>query len=124
MITDDCASHFRLKIKGILIRFVRRLGYDIVACMVPESYQKVLTNIRKLENRRRKIKSMTSGCGGSEENDENADAKSQKSQRSRKGDTFEQVLGSDSDANDEDDNDDGEKRTEQERGKKVCHLIT
>lgn len=118
MMTDDCASHFRLKVKGILLRFVRRFGYDIVARMVPESHQKILSNIRKLENRRRRGESMASGSGGSELDEE--DAKTQRSRRTtRKGDSFEEMLGSESESGGEDEEDARDKQAEKGRRKKV-----
>ncbi|OQR76322.1 RRP12 protein-like [Tropilaelaps mercedesae] len=120
MMTDDCANHFRLKVKGILIRFVRRFGYDLVFRMVPDSHYKVLSNIRKLENRRRKGRSMASGSGGSDSEEEDGDAKTRQSHRSRRGDTFDDMLGSDSDSNGNKEDDETESQAQQERRKKKC----
>ena len=110
--TPDCGSHFRVKVKGILVRFVRRFGYDLVDQMVPESHKKVLNNIRKLENRRKKGNSTASGSVADDSDEE--DAKSVQSRR-RKEQTFEEMLGSDSDI----DSDEGNTAREQEKRKKV-----
>ncbi|XP_003738817.1 RRP12-like protein [Galendromus occidentalis] len=116
--TADCGSHFRVKVKGILVRFVRRFGFELVDQMVPESHKKVLNNIRKIENRRRKGNSMASASTGNDSDDE--DAKTVQSRRRQKEKTFEDMLGSDSD--DESDQDSAARESAKRKKKRGVWL--
>ncbi|KAG1655520.1 RRP12-like protein [Nymphon striatum] len=56
--TDDTRQHFRLKVKEILDRLTRKFGSEIISKMVPEKFEKVLKNIRKLQTRKAKKKAL------------------------------------------------------------------
>lgn len=48
--------HFRMEIRRMFEKMLRRYGYDYVHSFVPESDQKLLSHIRKAENRKEKKK--------------------------------------------------------------------
>lgn len=57
--TDDCKRHFRLKVRDILDRLVRKYGCESITPFVPESdtvMHKRLRNLRKLNVRKKKQK--------------------------------------------------------------------
>ncbi|GAB6025472.1 pre-rRNA processing protein [Chamberlinius hualienensis] len=60
-LNKDCQLHFRIKIRRIFQRLVRKLGYELVKSVVPETYQKLLTYIRKQELRIKKKQDMENG---------------------------------------------------------------
>jgi ribosomal RNA-processing protein 12 len=55
---DDCKKHFRLKVRDIMIKLIRKFGFNIISNMIPISdlmMQKRLKNIRKIEARKQKF---------------------------------------------------------------------
>lgn len=57
--TEDCKRHFRLKVRDILDRLVRKYGCESITPHVPESdkmMHKRLRNLRKLNARKKKQK--------------------------------------------------------------------
>lgn len=57
--TDDCKRHFRLKVRDILDRLVRKYGYETITPHIPASdtiMYKRLKNLRKLNARKKKMK--------------------------------------------------------------------
>lgn len=57
--TDDCSRHFRLKIRDILNKLVRKYGSETITPHIPASntvMYKRLRNIRKLNARKKRQK--------------------------------------------------------------------
>ncbi|KAJ8491333.1 hypothetical protein OPV22_013054 [Ensete ventricosum] len=55
---DDTNNHFKAKVKLLLEMLVRKCGFDAVRAVMPEEHMKLLTNIRKIKERKeRKTKS-------------------------------------------------------------------
>ncbi|XP_057537036.1 uncharacterized protein LOC130814829 [Amaranthus tricolor] len=53
---DDTKNHFKAKVKNLLEMLVKKCGIDSVKAVMPEEHMKLLTNIRKIKERReRKI---------------------------------------------------------------------
>ena len=68
--TEDCKRHFRLKVRDILTKLIRKYGYDVVISLIPASDEvmhKRLKNIRKVETRKQKNKQ---DSGKDDEDDE------------------------------------------------------
>ncbi|KAL9050406.1 MAG: hypothetical protein Q9162_006654 [Coniocarpon cinnabarinum] len=59
-------ANFRAKVKNILERMIRRFGIDVVERHCPEEDQKLITNIRKARERRKRLKK----GGKTDENEE------------------------------------------------------
>jgi len=93
-------AQFKVKVKNILERMIRRFGVEIVERYCPEEDKKLITNIRKTRDRNKKKKAADKEAGdGDDEEDE--------PQAGRKGkfenEFDEAIYGSDEDdANDED----------------------
>uniref|UniRef100_A0A6N2L0E4 Uncharacterized protein n=1 Tax=Salix viminalis TaxID=40686 RepID=A0A6N2L0E4_SALVM len=51
---DDTKNHFKSKVKHILEMLVKKCGMDAVKAVMPEEHMKLLTNIRKIKERREK----------------------------------------------------------------------
>ncbi|CAM1307241.1 RRP12 (predicted), partial [Pycnogonum litorale] len=54
--TDDARKHFRIKVKEILDRLVRKFGFEIISKMAPVKFDKVLRNVRKVQSRKNRNK--------------------------------------------------------------------
>uniref|UniRef100_A0A8D0H602 Ribosomal RNA processing 12 homolog n=1 Tax=Sphenodon punctatus TaxID=8508 RepID=A0A8D0H602_SPHPU len=93
--TDDMRRHFRMKLRNLLSRLIRKFGFEPVRALLPDSYRKVLLNIRKAEARSRKQKARKEAAAAGEE-EEVAPAQT-------KGDSIEEILAdSDSELESED----------------------
>ncbi|XP_011497148.1 PREDICTED: RRP12-like protein [Ceratosolen solmsi marchali] len=56
--TDDCKGHFRLKVRDIITKLIRKFGSNVIINMIPISDQimhKRLKNICKIENKKLKF---------------------------------------------------------------------
>ncbi|KAK8654755.1 hypothetical protein V6N13_107355 [Hibiscus sabdariffa] len=51
---DDTKNHFKAKVKLLLEMIVRKCGIDAVKAVMPEEHMKLLTNIRKIKERKEK----------------------------------------------------------------------
>ncbi|GAB2219203.1 hypothetical protein Droror1_Dr00006834 [Drosera rotundifolia] len=51
---DDTKNHFKAKVRHLLEMLVKRCGVDSVKAVMPEEHMKLLTNIRKIKERREK----------------------------------------------------------------------
>ncbi|KAE8675058.1 ARM repeat superfamily protein isoform 4 [Hibiscus syriacus] len=51
---DDTKNHFKAKVKLLLEMLVRKCGIDAVKAVMPEEHMKLLTNIRKINERKEK----------------------------------------------------------------------
>ncbi|KAF6160901.1 hypothetical protein GIB67_025436 [Kingdonia uniflora] len=49
---DDTKNHFKAKVKLLLEMLVRKCGHDAVKAVMPEEHLKLLTNIRKIKERK------------------------------------------------------------------------
>ncbi|XP_034940350.1 RRP12-like protein [Chelonus insularis] len=57
--TDDCKRHFRQKVRDILVKLIRKFGFDTIVGMIPQSDElmhKRIKNIKKIEARKQKLK--------------------------------------------------------------------
>ncbi|KAI9242028.1 MAG: NUC173 domain-containing protein [Podila humilis] len=101
-------GHFKVKVRHILERLVRRFGYDDVVAFVPEADKKLLINIKKRRERAKRNKK--SGSAGmdmdDEEETEETDAKKSTKplyMQTTFGSAYEDALyGSESDLSDDD----------------------
>ncbi|KAG0310884.1 hypothetical protein BGZ99_010502 [Dissophora globulifera] len=106
-------GHFKVKVRHILERLVRRFGYDDVVMFVPEADKKLLVNIKKRRERaKRNKKNGSSGATGMDmDNDDDEEGEEEASKKSNKplymqttfGSAYEDALyGSESDLSDDD----------------------
>lgn len=63
-------AHFKAKVKHIVERMIRRFGYDAVERFVPEDDKKLVVNIRKTRDRRKRQKDAAVTEGGDEDEEE------------------------------------------------------
>ncbi|TRZ03628.1 hypothetical protein DNTS_008598 [Danionella cerebrum] len=96
---NDMRRHFRLKLKNIYTKLIRKFGFELVKSMVPADQHKVLLNIRKSETKSKKRKLIEAEEGGSDSEDEKPKVK---------GESIEDIL-ADTDSDDDDDDDKSKK---------------
>lgn len=63
-------AHFKAKVKHIIERMIRRFGYNAVERFVPEEDKKLVVNIRKTRERRKRQKDAAVTEGGDEDEEE------------------------------------------------------
>ena len=56
--SHESKGHLRVKVKGLMERMMRKFGYDTIAQFTPEEDRKLLVNIRKTKERRKKGKAV------------------------------------------------------------------
>uniref|UniRef100_A0A8C0HFP9 Ribosomal RNA processing 12 homolog n=1 Tax=Chelonoidis abingdonii TaxID=106734 RepID=A0A8C0HFP9_CHEAB len=66
-LTDDMRRHFRMKLRNLFTKFIRKFGFELVQGLLPAEYHKVLLNIRKAEARSRKQRALKQAVAASEE---------------------------------------------------------
>ena len=54
--SHETKGHFRVKVKGLLERMIRKFGYDAIIQHTPEEDRKLLVNIRKTRERKKRGK--------------------------------------------------------------------
>ena len=54
--SHESKGHFRIKVKNLMERMMRKFGYDSVLKYTPEADRKLLINIRKTRERKKKQK--------------------------------------------------------------------
>jgi ribosomal RNA-processing protein 12 len=59
--SHETKGHFRVKVKSLMERIIRRFGYDTVIQYTPEADHKLLVNIRKTRERRKRGKEAIEG---------------------------------------------------------------
>ncbi|KAF9397097.1 hypothetical protein BGX21_009265 [Mortierella sp. AD011] len=101
-------GHFKVKVRHILERLVRRFGYDDIVAYVPEADKKLLVNIKKRRERaKRNKKNGSSGMdmeGDEEEEGDNKKSTKPLYMQTTFGSAYEDALyGSESDLSDDDD---------------------
>ncbi|GAB1302418.1 RRP12-like protein [Apodemus speciosus] len=99
-LSDDMRRHFRMKLRNLFIKFIRKFGFELVKGLLPAEYHKVLVNIRKAETRAKKHRALSQAAVEEEEKEEEEEEPVQS-----KGDSIEEIL---ADSEDEDE--------EEERG--------
>ncbi|XP_052041658.1 RRP12-like protein [Apodemus sylvaticus] len=99
-LSDDMRRHFRMKLRNLFIKFIRKFGFELVKGLLPAEYHKVLVNIRKAETRAKKHRALSQAAMEEEEEEEEEEEPVQS-----KGDSIEEIL---ADSEDEDE--------EEERG--------
>ncbi|KAM4703390.1 RRP12-like protein [Rhinophrynus dorsalis] len=93
-ISDDLRRYFRIKLKNIFTKFIRKFGFELVKSMLPEQYHKVLVNIRKAEARNKKQRALKRSSSEGEEGDQGVS--------NTKGEDIEDIL-AETDEEDDDD---------------------
>ncbi|NXP25115.1 RRP12 protein, partial [Scytalopus superciliaris] len=66
-LSDDMRRHFRMKLRNLFIKFVRKFGFELVKGLLPAEYHKVLVNIRKAEARNRKQRALKRAAADTDE---------------------------------------------------------
>ncbi|KAF8475788.1 armadillo-type protein [Kalaharituber pfeilii] len=85
-------AHFKVKVKHMIERAIRRFGYDTIEKYVPEEDKKLVINIRKMRDRRKRRKESTDHAG------EHEDADPRQKRKRRFTSEFEEAIyGSESD---------------------------
>ncbi|KAF9581243.1 hypothetical protein BGW38_001802 [Lunasporangiospora selenospora] len=108
-------GHFKVKVRHILERLVRRFGYEDIVMFVPEADKKLLINIKKRRERaKRNKKNNTSGMDmDEEEEDETQASKKTVKPTQTFGSAYEDALyGSESDLSDDDEGEDEDAKEE------------
>lgn len=54
--SHETKGHFRVKVKSLMERMIRKLGYDTIVKYTPEQDRKLLINIRKTRERKKRGK--------------------------------------------------------------------
>ncbi|KAI8979642.1 NUC173 domain-containing protein [Mycotypha africana] len=102
-------SHFKVKVRHLFERLIRRFGYDAVAEFVPEEDKKLVVNIQKRRLRAKRKKN--AAAAGQEESDVEEEDELSARAAAKKGafqDAYEEVLyGSDSDIDEDDSDEEG-----------------
>ncbi|KAL0965921.1 hypothetical protein UPYG_G00287950 [Umbra pygmaea] len=91
---EDIRRHFRMKLKNIFTKLIRKFGFELVKSLLPTEYHKVLLNIHKAEARTKRLKLSSDDHDNSDSDDDMPKARTE---------SFEDILAeSDSDmSNDE-----------------------
>lgn len=101
-LSDDMRRHFRMKLRNLFTKFIRKFGFELVQGLLPAEYHKVLVNIRKAEARSRKQRALRQAAAETEEEEEEEPAQP-------RGDSMEEILADSEDSEEEEE--------EQQRGK-------
>ncbi|KAM5271621.1 RRP12-like protein isoform 3-T3 [Ctenodactylus gundi] len=99
-LSDDMRRHFRMKLRNLFTKFIRKFGFELVKGLLPEEYHKVLINIRKAETRAKRHRALSQAAAEEEEEEEEDPVQGT-------GDSIEEIL---ADSEDED-------NEEEERGR-------
>lgn len=95
-------GHFKLKVKHIIERMIRRFGYEAIEANMPEEDLKLLANIKKTKQRNKKKQDAAEGEEGAAAAGTGAEAKSGRKFIS----AYDEVLYDSEDSGDDDDEDD------------------
>ncbi|NXL41160.1 RRP12 protein, partial [Podilymbus podiceps] len=66
-LSDDMRRHFRMKLRNLFTKFIRKFGFELVKGLLPDEYHKVLVNIRKAEARSRKQRALRRAAADTDE---------------------------------------------------------
>ncbi|KAG0225324.1 hypothetical protein BGX31_007682 [Mortierella sp. GBA43] len=114
-------GHFKVKVRHIVERLVRRFGYDEIVAFVPEADKKLLINIKKRRERAKRKKANASEMDMDDANDEGEEEATKKSGKPQAtfGSAYEDALyGSESDLSDDDEDGEDEEETAKTTQKK------
>nr|XP_055109317.1 RRP12-like protein isoform X2 [Symphalangus syndactylus] len=106
-LSDDMRRHFRMKLRNLFTKFIRKFGFELVKRLLPEEYHKVLVNIRKAEARAKRHRALSQAATEEEEEEEEEEEPTQ-----GKGDSIEEIL---ADSEDEEDNEEERSRGKEQR---------
>ncbi|XP_040600408.1 RRP12-like protein [Mesocricetus auratus] len=95
-LSDDMRRHFRMKLRNLFIKFIRKFGFQLVKDLLPAEYHKVLVNIRKAETRAKKHRALSQDAAEEEEEEEEEEEPIQS-----KGDSIEEILADSEDEEEE-----------------------
>uniref|UniRef100_A0A8D2FDE4 Ribosomal RNA processing 12 homolog n=1 Tax=Theropithecus gelada TaxID=9565 RepID=A0A8D2FDE4_THEGE len=107
-LSDDMRRHFRMKLRNLFTKFIRKFGFELVKRLLPEEYHKVLANIRKAEARAKRHRALSQAATEEEEEEEEEEP------AQGKGDSIEEIL---ADSEDEEDNEEEERSRGKEQRK-------
>uniref|UniRef100_A0A452VAB1 Ribosomal RNA processing 12 homolog n=1 Tax=Ursus maritimus TaxID=29073 RepID=A0A452VAB1_URSMA len=94
-LSDDMRRHFRMKLRNLFTKFIRKFGFELVKGLLPEEYHRVLVNIRKAEARAKRHRALNQApaqgkgdsieeiLADSEEEEEEEEERSQAKERRR-----------------------------------------
>ncbi|RKP25877.1 NUC173 domain-containing protein [Syncephalis pseudoplumigaleata] len=107
--SNDHKGHFKVKVRHIVERLIRKFGYDAVETLMPEKDRKLVVNIKKRRQRakRRREAEME---GGQAEHDDAEQSAARASQPSKMSAYEDALYGSESDLADSDDDEVERKR--------------
>lgn len=103
-LSDDMRRHFRMKLRNLFIKFIRKFGFELVKDLLPAEYHKVLVNIRKAETRAKKHRALSQAA--MEEEEEEEEEKPVQS----KGDSIEEILADSEDEDEEEERSQGKEQ--------------
>jgi ribosomal RNA-processing protein 12 len=106
-LSDDMRRHFRMKLRNLFTKFIRKFGFELVKGLLPQEYHKVLVNIRKAETQAKKHRALSQAAMEEEEEEEEEPIQG-------KGDSIEEIL---ADSEDEEDNEEEERGRAKEQRK-------
>uniref|UniRef100_A0A8B9GAA6 Ribosomal RNA processing 12 homolog n=1 Tax=Amazona collaria TaxID=241587 RepID=A0A8B9GAA6_9PSIT len=66
-LSDDMRRHFRMKLRNLLTKFIRKFGFELVKGLLPAEFHKVLVNLRKAEARNRKQRALRQAAASADE---------------------------------------------------------
>ncbi|XP_030807454.1 RRP12-like protein isoform X2 [Camarhynchus parvulus] len=92
-LSDDMRRHFRMKLRNLFIKFIRKFGFELVKGLLPAEYHKVLVNIRKAESRSRKQRALKKAAADMDEEEAPAPQP--------RGDSMEEILADSEDEEEE-----------------------
>ncbi|NXT73283.1 RRP12 protein, partial [Zapornia atra] len=103
-LSDDMRRHFRMKLRNLFTKFIRKFGFELVKGLLPEEYHKVLVNIRKAEARSRKRRALKQAA---------ADTGEEEAPLAQpRGDSMEEIL---ADSEDEEEEEEKQQRSKERR---------
>jgi ribosomal RNA-processing protein 12 len=68
--SGEHAMHFKVRVRHLLERLIRRFGYEAIAAIIPAEHHRLITNIRKRKDRARRQKVQRAMAGEDEANEE------------------------------------------------------
>ncbi|XP_064000645.1 RRP12-like protein [Pogoniulus pusillus] len=103
-LSDDMRRHFRMKLRNLFIKFIRKFGFELVKSLLPAEYHKVLVNIRKAEARSHKQRALRQAAADT--------GKKEAPPKQPRGDSMEEVL---ADSEDEEEEEEERQRSKEWR---------
>ncbi|KFO11819.1 RRP12-like, partial [Balearica regulorum gibbericeps] len=103
-LSDDMRRHFRMKLRNLFTKFIRKFSFELVKGLLPAEYHKVLMNIRKAEARSRKQRALRKAAADMDEEEAPL--------AQPKGDSMEEIL---ADSEDEEEEEEKQQRSKEWR---------